>query len=195
VREIAHKYDLSTKAKKDSTGICFIGERNFKNFLSTYVEAKPGNFELLDGTIVGKHSGAVYYTLGQRKGLGLGGQGAPWFVLSKDMTRNVVIVERGDDHPALYTDTLTATDISWINSEFKITTPFKCSAKVRYRQTDQTCTITKIEGDRLFVEFDIPQRAVTPRQSIVFYQNDICLGGAMIEKPGKSYFELGKTLA
>ena len=195
VRKIAAKYDLATKEKKDSTGICFIGERNFKNFLSNYVTFTPGNFETLEGQIVGEHTGAVYYTLGQRKGLGLGGQGEPWFVVGKDMSRNVVIVERGEFHPHLYSDSLTATELSLVNGSWNKTLPFKCSAKIRYRQKDQPCTITKIEGDRVTVEFDTPQRAITPRQSVVFYDGDICLGGAMIENAGKTYYELNKPLS
>lgn len=195
VRAIAAKYDLATKEKKDSTGICFIGERNFKNFLSNYVTFEDGNFETLDGTIVGRHTGATYYTLGQRKGLGIGGQGEPWFVVGKDMARNVVIVERGEFHPHMYADTLTATDLSFTGGKWDRPLPFKCKAKVRYRQKDQACTVTKIEGDRIFVEFDEPQRAITPRQSVVFYDEDICLGGAMIEAPGLSYYEMNKALA
>lgn len=194
VRAIAAKYDLATKEKKDSTGICFIGERNFKNFLSNYVTFEDGDFETLDGTKVGRHTGATYYTLGQRKGLGLGGQGEPWFVVGKDMSRNVVIVERGEFHPHLYADTLTATDLSFVSGKWDRELPFKCKAKVRYRQKDQDCTVVKIEGDKIFVEFDQPQRAITPRQSVVLYDGDICLGGAMIEKSGPTYFEMKKSL-
>lgn len=195
VRKIAEKYDLSTKHKKDSTGICFIGERNFKNFLSNYVTFVDGNFETLDGVVVGRHTGATYYTIGQRKGLGLGGQGEPWFVVGKDIKRNVVIVERGEMHPALYADTLTATDLSFTTGEWKKKLPYRCKAKIRYRQKDQACTITNMEDGKIEVEFDIPQRAITPRQSIVFYDEDECLGGAMIEKSGPNYFQLKKPLS
>ena len=194
VRAIAAKYDLATKEKKDSTGICFIGERNFKKFLSNYVTFEDGNFENLNGEVVGRHTGATYYTLGQRKGLGLGGQGEPWFVVGKDMSRNVVYVERGEFHPHLYADTLTATDLSFVSGTWNKELPFKCKAKVRYRQKDQDCTVTKIIDDKIYVEFDNPQRAITPRQSVVFYDGDICLGGAMIEKSGPSYFEMKKSL-
>ena len=194
VRAIAAKYDLATKEKKDSTGICFIGERNFKKFLSNYVTFEDGNFESLDGTVVGRHTGATYYTLGQRKGLGLGGQGEPWFVVGKDMSRNVVFVERGEFHPHLYSDSLTATDLSFVSGKWNKELPYKCKAKVRYRQKDQDCTVVEIIGDKIFVEFDSPQRAITPRQSVVFYDGDICLGGAMIESSGPSYFELKKSL-
>ena len=194
VRRIAHKYDLITKNKKDSTGICFIGERNFKNFLSNYVTFTDGNFETLDGEIVGRHTGATYYTLGQRKGLGLGGAGEPWFVVGKDIERNVVIVERGEFHPAMYSDTLIATDLEFTTGMLNRNLPFKCKAKIRYRQKDQECTITKIENGKVYVEFDIAQRAITPRQSVVFYDGDICLGGAMIETSGPSYYQLNKAV-
>jgi tRNA-specific 2-thiouridylase len=194
VRQIAAKYDLITKDKKDSTGICFIGERNFKNFLSNYVTFTDGNFETLDGSVVGRHTGATYYTLGQRKGLGLGGQGEPWFVVGKNIERNVVIVERGEFHEALYSDTLIATDLEFTMGAINRSLPFKCTAKIRYRQKDQACTITNIENGKIFVSFDEPQRAITPRQSVVFYDGDVCLGGAMIERAGPSYFELQKPL-
>ena len=196
VRRIAEKYDLATKAKKDSTGICFIGERDFTQFLSQYVQTKPGSFRLLDGTRVGTHQGAAFYTPGQRKGLGLGGQGEPWFVVGKDAARNVVYVERGEKHPALFADELWATDITWIDGRGPTEFPFRCRAKVRYRQQDQECVIQAISADgRMHVTFDEPQRAITPRQSIVFYQDDICLGGAMIERPGPSHWEQGRSQA
>jgi tRNA-specific 2-thiouridylase len=190
VRKLAEKYDLATQTKKDSTGICFIGERDFTQFLSQYVQAKPGAFRLLDGTKVGTHQGAAFYTPGQRKGLGLGGQGEPWFVVGKDSARNLVFVERGEKHPALYADELWATDITWIDGRGPAQIPFRCRAKLRYRQADQDCTIESVSSDgRMHVTFPEPQRAITPRQSIVFYQDDICLGGAMIEKPGPSHWE------
>jgi tRNA-specific 2-thiouridylase len=193
VRLLAEKYDLATKNKKDSTGICFIGERNFKNFLSQYIQLKPGKFENLKGEVVGEHSGAAYYTMGQRKGLGLGGPGEPWFVVGKDIDRNVVIVERGEKHPALYCDELWANEISWVGNEFNFELPLKCRAKVRYRQVDQECTIQSIEGDSIHVTFDESQRAVTLRQSIVFYKTiegqNVCLGGAMISKSGQTHYE------
>jgi tRNA-specific 2-thiouridylase len=192
VRKIAEKYDLATKHKKDSTGICFIGERNFKNFLSNYIVFEDGNFETLDGVVVGRHTGATYYTLGQRKGLGLGGQGEAWFVVGKDIKRNVVVVERGEFHPAMYADCLIASDLSFTGGEFKSALPFRCKAKIRYRQKDQDCTITEIRDGKIYVDFDVPQRAITPRQSIVFYSGNQCLGGAMIEKSGPSYFEQNK---
>jgi len=197
VREIAAKYDLATKDKKDSTGICFIGERNFKNFLSQYVQFKEGNFENLNGEVVGKHTGAVYYTNGQRKGLGLGGPGEPWFVVGKDISRNVVVVERGDKHPALFADDLIANELSWVG-EFNYKLPLKLKAKIRYRQQDQDCSIVEYNGDSVKVVFDQPQKAITIRQSIVFYlemDGEIaCLGGGMIKTIGSSYYEMKKEL-
>lgn len=189
VRELAAHYDLATKNKKDSTGICFIGERNFKNFLSQYVSFTSGNFVNLKGEIVGTHTGSNYYTIGQRKGLGLGGQGEPWFVVGKNTAKNEVIVERGEFHPALYSYTLAANEISFVDDKIVLNYPFKCTAKIRYRQVDQGCTILKNDNGTFHVQFDIPQRAITPRQSIVFYNNNVCIGGAMIIDRGASLFE------
>ncbi|MCR9205359.1 MAG: tRNA 2-thiouridine(34) synthase MnmA [Halobacteriovoraceae bacterium] len=200
VREIAKKYNLATQAKKDSTGICFIGERNFKNFLSQYIQAKPGNFENLKGEVVGQHDGSAYYTIGQRKGLGLGGQGEPWFVLDKDTERNIVIVERGEQHPGLYCDELWTDELSFVDPEWleKVELPLKLKAKVRYRQPDQECTLESFKDGVAHVTFKTPQRAITLRQSIVFYQDmegeRVCLGGGMIKERGKTYFERGESL-
>jgi tRNA-specific 2-thiouridylase len=180
VRAIAHQHHLATAAKKDSTGICFIGKRDFKEFLSHYLAFQPGNFETLSGKVVGKHDGVAYYTIGQRKGLGIGGPGDAWFVVGKDPARNVVLIEQGTDHPSLYALTLTATEASWISGAPPEHLPFQCTAKIRYRQEDQECTIDKIDNGRLFVSFSKPQRAITARQSIVFYDKNRCLGGAMI---------------
>lgn len=187
VRAIAAEHNLSTAQKKDSTGICFIGKRNFKEFLGGYIPSKKGKFENLAGEVVGEHEGCAFYTMGQRRGLAIGGAGEAWYVVGKDVARNVVVVEQGDSHPALFCDTLTAIEASWIDKAPSI--PFKCKAKVRYRQPDQSCTITSIEGDALFVEFDEPQRAVTVGQSVVFYDGDICLGGAVIDGRGPTYYE------
>jgi tRNA-specific 2-thiouridylase len=176
VRAIAHEHHLATAAKKDSTGICFIGKRDFKPFLSQYIAPQPGHFETPDGTVVGQHDGAAFYTLGQRKGMGLGGEGDAWFVADKDIQRNVVIVVRGADHPALFRSELTANELTWI-AESPDHYPFRCTAKIRYRQQDTLCTLH--ESGR--VTFDEPQRAVTPGQSIVFYQGDLCLGGGVIQ--------------
>lgn len=193
LRAIAREHHLSTSHKKDSTGICFIGERNFKQFLGQYIHYKQGNFETLEGKVVGTHDGAAFYTIGQRKGLKIGGAGDAWFVVGKDLIRNVVFLAQGTLHPALYCDGLTATDLTWIAGE-PPQLPFKGHAKVRYRQPDQACTIEKIEDGRAFVTFTIPQRAVTPRQSVVFYDGEICLGGGMIETATPSYYEMQRPL-
>lgn len=180
VRAIARQHGLATSEKKDSTGICFIGERDFRSFLSGYIAYEPGNFEDPDGKVIGKHLGVAFYTIGQRKGLGLGGPGEAWFVIGKDTNRNVVTVVQGADHPSLYAHTLIATEATWVAEALPHPLPYRCKAKVRYRQTDQACTITHLEEGLVHVHFDNPQRAITPRQSIVFYQGDICLGGAII---------------
>ena len=193
VRQIAREYDLKTKDKKDSTGICFIGERNFKNFLGNYLDFIKGDFQDLSGNIVGEHTGAAFYTLGQRKGLGLGGQGEPWFVVGKDIQKNIVYVERGLKHPAMFSDTLVAEELTWI-SPTDLTFPFKCKAKVRYRQPDQDCIIEKLENGKIHVSFPIPQRSVTPGQSVVFYFGDRCLGGGKITSVGPSYHSQGKEI-
>jgi tRNA-specific 2-thiouridylase len=194
VRALAKEYDLSTHAKKDSTGICFIGERNFRQFLSQYLEAQQGKIQTLDGKSIGLHQGVAYYTLGQRKGLGLGGEGEAWFVVAKDPKKNVVYVARGEKHPALYTDYLLATELSWVSGNAPSVGPYRCRAKTRYRQSDQACTLSFLEGGKVRVDFDIPQRAVTPRQSVVFYDGDLCLGGGMIESAGPTYFEQNKAI-
>lgn len=189
VRKLAKKFGLSTAEKKDSTGICFIGERDFKEFLKGYLPIQRGNFEDVNGKVVGKHDGTAYYTLGQRKGLGIGGPGDAWFVVGKNVERNVVILAQGTFHPALYCDDLIATELSWVSAKGAPQLPFTCTAKVRYRQPDQPCIIEKIEDGKAFVSFGIPQRAVTAGQSIVFYDGDVCLGGGRIQKPGPTYFE------
>ncbi len=193
VRAIARKHKIATSEKKDSTGICFIGKRDFKPFLSQYLGTKPGKFKTLDGKIVGEHEGIAFYTLGQRKGMGLGGEGEAWYVVGKDQQENVVYVERGALHPALFADDLRASQLTWIAEEPKAY-PFKCRAKIRYRQEDQACTLHKPENGLAFVAFDEPQRAATPGQSIVFYEGDVCLGGGVIQEVGLSYYEKGKAV-
>ena len=187
VRSIAKEHDLATSAKKDSTGICFIGKRDFKEFVGQFLGYQKGNFENLKGEVIGQHDGIAFYTLGQRKGLGIGGPGEAWFVVAKDIPRNVVVIEQGDDHPALYRETLIATELSWVAGSPPGPLPYTCSAKVRYRQPEQPCVIEKIEGTHAHVRFIQPQRAVTPRQSIVFYQQDQCLGGGMIACSGQEF--------
>jgi len=177
VRKIAKEHNLVTHNKKDSTGICFIGKRDFKPFLSQYLATKPGPFMTLDGKQMGTHDGVAFYTIGQRKGLMIGGQGEPWYVAKKDPEKNIVYVVQGDKHPALFTNELIASDISWVASTPSF--PLKCTIKTRYRQTDTPCTVYK-DGDKLRVEFEKPEKAVTVGQSAVFYQDNVCLGGAII---------------
>lgn len=193
VREFAQEFGLSTFDKKDSTGICFIGERNFKEFLSNYIQSGQGNFvELESGKIMGKHDGMCFYTLGQRKGMGIGGPGGPWFVVKKDVRSNEVFVVQGERHPALYADYLICSEISWVGEVPSM--PKKLTAKIRYRQTDQVCTIESYGTDSLKVIFSRPQRAISIRQSVVFYEDNVCLGGAIITAAGPSYFDLNKPL-
>lgn len=181
VREIARSEGLSTSDKKDSTGICFIGERNFTQFLNQYISANPGPLLSWEGKPLGQHQGLSFYTIGQKHGFGLGGgQTNPWFVARKDKPSNTIYVVESSNHPALFSKTLVANQITWITQQPYKTLPFKCMAKIRYRQADQTCTLLKHHDDQLFVEFDEPQRAITPGQAIVFYQGDLCLGGATI---------------
>ena len=183
VRALAEQHDLITHDKKDSTGICFIGERKFSDFLKQYLPAQPGNIETDSGDIIGKHHGLMYHTIGQRQGLGIGGlknyNESPWYVAQKDLDRNVLIVVQGTKNPLLYSNQLTAIQADWINSAPVL--PLQCAAKVRYRQADQACTISQDENHKLVVTFQSPQRAVTPGQSIVFYSGERCLGGAIIE--------------
>jgi tRNA-uridine 2-sulfurtransferase len=182
VRELARKYDLPTQAKKDSYGICFIGKKHFPTFIQNYISPKPGDFKRLDESTVGTHSGAHFYTLGQRKGLGLGGAGDAWFVVKKDMDKNIVYVERGKDHPSLYHSHCSFKDESWVKDDFIPVLPFKCHVKTRYRQADQACTIQQSDNGIYTVDFDVPQRSMTPGQSLVFYLKDECIGGAFIDK-------------
>lgn len=178
VREIALEAGLATATKKDSTGICFIGKRDFREFICKYIPYQKGPFLTLDGKKVGEHEGMAYYTIGQRKGLGIGGPGDAWFVVDKDAKRNIVYVVQGEDHPALYAHDLIADEVSWVSSPPSF--PLSCKAKIRYRHEEQDCTVILQEDGKLHVHFILPQRAITLRQSIVFYQGDICLGGAMI---------------
>ncbi len=180
VRKIAQEHGLVNAAKKDSTGICFIGKRDFKHFVSQYIAYHPGNLVTTDGKVIGKHDGSAYYTIGQRHGLGIGGAGDAWFVVDKRHDVNEVVVAQGAEHPALFSASLTASQLTWVSPLGPPPLPYRCTAKVRYRQADQPCTILKIEDGIVSVAFDAPQRAVTPGQSIVFYDGDICLGGGVI---------------
>lgn len=189
VRRIAEEAGLYTAKKKDSTGVCFIGERNFREFLSHYLPAKSGNMvDIVTGEVKGQHDGLMYYTLGQRQGLGIGGSGngEPWFVAEKDLEQNILYVVQGDKHPSMYSTGLTASDVNWIAGADKLPQgPFKCTAKFRYRQTDQGVTVTAQADGTLSVQFDGPQKAITPGQAVVFYDGEVCLGGGIIEAPEK----------
>lgn len=185
VRKIAEQLDLATAKKKDSTGICFIGERKFKDFLARYLPAQPGDIVTVDGDNVGTHQGLMYHTLGQRKGLGIGGlkDGGedPWYVVDKDLINNRLIVAQGHDHPSLFSNGLIAQQLHWVDRN-EITETFRCTVKTRYRQQDIPCTVIPHAPDRIEVRFDEPVAAVTPGQSAVFYQGDVCLGGGVIEE-------------
>ena len=187
VRAIASEQGFVTSTKKDSTGICFIGERRFKDFLVQYLPAQPGRMVTPEGVDIGEHQGLMYYTLGQRQGLGIGGtkagSDAPWFVLDKALDSNQLIVGQGGDHPLLLSDMLIGEQITWINGEPE-QQRFRCTAKTRYRQTDQACDVVIDHNKQLTVYFDQPQRAVTPGQSVVFYRGEQCLGGAVIASRG-----------
>ncbi|RRD94822.1 tRNA 2-thiouridine(34) synthase MnmA [Clostridiales bacterium COT073_COT-073] len=181
VREIARKYELETAGKKDSTGVCFIGERNFNRFLDQFLKPNPGEMKDVGGHIVGRHTGLIHYTLGQRKGIGLGGVGSgePWFVAGKDLEQNVLYVAQGENHPSLFSASLIGTDMSWILEEEPVF-PFKCTAKFRYRQSDIPVTVNK-EGDKIKIIYDKPVKAVTPGQAAALYQGEVCLGSCLIE--------------
>jgi tRNA-specific 2-thiouridylase len=186
VRMLAAEAGLPVHDKKDSTGICFIGERPFKEFLSRYIPVRKGPIRTLDGNTLGEHDGVHFYTLGQRRGLGIGGiQGmgeAPWYVVDKDRGNNILYVAQGQEHPMLYSGGLTARKLHWITGE-PAQLPYRCEAKTRYRQPDQHCTITALDNGAAVVQFDQPQKAVTPGQYIVFYQGETCLGSGMIDAP------------
>ncbi|WKN28843.1 tRNA 2-thiouridine(34) synthase MnmA [Apilactobacillus kunkeei] len=185
VREIAKEAGLATAEKKDSMGICFIGEKNFKSFLSNYLPATPGKMMTFDGEVKGNHDGLMYYTIGQRKGLGIGGDGKdnrPWFVVGKDLSKNILYVGKGYENKHLYADYLEASDIFWINDIADRGNDFRCTAQFRYRQKDVGVTVHLNEdGKSLRVDFDDPARAVTPGQAVVFYDGDECLGSAIID--------------
>lgn len=189
VRELATGAGLATARKKDSTGICFIGERDFAGFLARYLPPCSGEIRSVRGTKLGEHPGVHFFTLGQRQGLGIGGRadgnGEPWFVVGKDPASNTVWVDQGDS-PLLYSDRLEACQLSWVAGAVPAAA-FECTAKTRYRQPDQACTVTMLGGGRCSVRFAQPQRAVTPGQSVVFYQGERCLGGGVIEATNAAY--------
>ncbi len=189
VRRLAEEARLPTHAKKDSTGICFIGERNFRDFLGRYIPAQPGPMRTPDGRDIGEHDGVMYYTLGQRNGLRIGGRreasGEPWYVVGKDVAGNVLYVAQGGESAWLMSRRVAASALTWVAGEAPGAT-FRCTAKVRYRQSDQACRVD-VEGDRARIVFDADQRAVTPGQSIVFYDGEACLGGGIIEATDAAY--------
>ena len=182
VRKIAAAHGLPVSDKKDSTGVCFIGERNFKKFLSEYLPAQPGDMVAPDGEVVGRHDGLMYYTLGQRRGLGIGGRGdgRSWFVIGKDLQNNRLLVAQGEDHPMLYSTRCRAEDVTWIGeAPVREGETLRCTAKFRYRQPDQPVEVTLQDG-QLMIRALTPQRAVTPGQSAVLYKEDKCLGGGIV---------------
>ena len=179
VRQIAGEAGLPVSRKKDSTGICFIGERNFRQFLQGYLPLRQGEMRTPEGRVVGRHQGLAYYTLGQRRGLGIGGagDGRRWFVIGKDLERNVLLVAQGEDHPALYSRYVRASRVTWVREGV----PFRCGVRFRYRQGDQPAWALCL-GEELFLRADQPQRAVTPGQSAVLYRGEVCLGGAIAQE-------------
>lgn len=183
VRQLAQEAGFHVHSKKDSTGICFIGERKFTSFLSEYLPAQPGDIVTDAGDNIGRHNGLMFYTLGQRQGLGIGGKSnsneSPWYVLAKDLDDNKLIVGQGHDHPILFRSHLNAHDVHWVSGTMA-SAQFRCTAKVRYRQNDQHVTVTNNSNGTLDIQFDEPVRAATPGQSIVFYSEEHCLGGAVI---------------
>jgi tRNA-uridine 2-sulfurtransferase len=197
VRRLAREAGLPTHAKKDSTGICFIGERDFREFLGQYLPARPGIIQTPDGTRLGEHQGVMYYTLGQRQGLGIGGRKdadhSAWYVVGKDVVSNVLTVAQGQDNNWLYASRLTATQLSWVAGDAP-EREFSCVAKSRYRQPDQACRV-RLNADGCEVIFDLPQRAVTPGQSVVFYRGEECLGGAVIAATDAAFGSLRSAAA
>ncbi len=183
VRDLARRFELHNHARKDSTGICFIGERPFKSFLQHYIPPDPGPIYSSEGRELGTHDGLMYYTIGQRQGLRIGGNrhgdGRAWYVAEKDSERNALVVVQGREHPALYADTLKAEEVHWISTDSPAM-PLRCQAKIRYRQADQACTVEPLSDGRLEVRFEAPQWAVSPGQAVVFYSGEECLGGATI---------------
>ena len=182
VRRLAKKFGFDNYNKKDSVGICFIGKRDIKQFLNKYIQNQPGDIVNSIGEKLGEHDGVMFYTIGQRKGLGIGAKNSnhgAWYVVGKDIQNNELIVCQGRDHPALYQKTITASQAHWISGIPPLKT--NLNAKIRYRGNDTPCTITKIDNHKVFIIFEYPCFAITPGQSIVFYDNDICLGGAIID--------------
>lgn len=185
IREFAQQLGLVTHAKKDSTGICFIGEKRFKSFLQEFILAKPGPIKSTTEELLGKHDGLMFYTLGQRQGLGIGGlkhsSDDPWYVVDKDIPNNTLYVAQGSQHPRLYAQGLICGPIHWLTNQHN-ELPLTCYAKTRYRQMEQACMISPPDGNTHYVMFSNLQRAITPGQYVVFYDKNQCLGGAVIEQ-------------
>ena len=193
VRTMARQMGLESHDRRDSVGICFVGKRSFSHLLGDYLHEQPGPIINLEGAELGKHQGLFFYTIGQRKGLGLGGAGEPFFVVEKDFTQNALIVERGEFHPALYTDELWLDSLHWINPAsttlFLPGKSYSIHGKIRYRQTCQNCTLTPLSSGGARVSFPTPQRAIARGQYMAFYDGDICLGGGQITRREKSYYQ------
>lgn len=187
IRELARENGIPVSEKKDSTGVCFIGERNFREFLSHYLPAQPGDMVTLEGKVVGKHIGLMYYTLGQRRGLGIGGSGdgRRWFVIKKDLENNLLVVQQGEDSPLLYTHRAEGSELTWLAGHPPVPDgqPLECQVRLRHRQPLQRCILTLRDGIA-HMDFPDAQRAVTPGQSAVFYQDRVCLGGAIVDRAG-----------
>ncbi len=189
IRQLAVEAGFENHAKKDSTGICFIGERNFRPFLQRFLPAQPGEIRSIDDRLLGEHQGLMTYTLGQRQGLGIGGvrgvsSEEPWYVVEKDMQHNKLVVAQGHDHPLLFAQKLQANQLTWLSGKAP-NQQFSCKAKSRYRQADQACTV-QLNDDQsaCVVTFEQPQRALTPGQSVVFYNDEECMGGGVIQSVG-----------
>lgn len=193
VKQIAKECGLHVAEKKESMGICFIGKRDFREFLHNYLPYTEGKIQDETGKTLGKHPGIAFFTLGQRKGICIGGKGDAYFVVGKDVKNNILIVSQGESHPSLFCDEVTASDLTWV-LENPPALPLRCHAKIRYRQADQECILESIKDGVAQVRFLSPQRAATPRQSIVFYQKDECVGGGMIKEVGPSYYEQKKEI-
>ncbi len=178
VRALAQRAGLAVHAKRDSTGICFIGERPFREFLARYLKGERGVMQTPEGRVVGEHQGLMFHTIGQRQGLGIGGQGEPWYVAGKDMANNVLVVVQGHDHPALLQRRVRLTDCRWLQGA--VPDNIALTARLRYRQTDQPCHLCDLGGDAVELTFDTPQWAVTPGQFGVLYRGEVCLGGGVI---------------
>lgn len=191
VRQIAEAIGLANHAKKDSTGICFIGERRFKDFLNQYLPAKQGDIITDKGEVLGQHDGLMYYTIGQRQGIQLGGvagsQELPWYVLGKNLAKNQLIIGQGHEHPKMLSESMLVKDIHWINEIPNF--PYQCKVKSRYRQADQSCVIKQLSDSLYQIDFEQAQRAIAPGQSAVFYQGDQCLGGGIIEQGLPNHFQ------